>query len=58
MSALGEPDILEVIFRDRYLFVGINDLAISEKPITFNRLLDDEVEDDFIFLRKQLPQQL
>ena len=27
-SAYG-PDIIQVIFRDRYMFVGTNDLAIS-----------------------------
>ena len=59
-----EPDILEVIFRDRYLFVSINDLAISDKPLipTSRQLLaaedKDKVEDDFIFLRRELPMQL
>ena len=59
-----EPDILEVIFRDRYLFVSINDLAISDKPlIPASRILlaaedEDKVEDDFIFLRRELPMQL
>ena len=57
-----EPDILEIIFRDRYLFVSINDLAISDKPLipTSRQLLaaEDKVEDDFIFLRRELPMQL
>ena len=61
MSAQIEPDILEIVFRDRYLFVSINDLAISDKPlIPPERLLssEDELEEDFIFLRKNLPMQL
>lgn len=34
VSAQMEPDILEIVFRDRYLFVGLNDLAISIKPFS------------------------
>ena len=54
-----ELDVLEIIIRDRYLFVSTNDLAISDKPLVFNRRLNDDVDDDdFIYLRKELPQQL
>ena len=31
MSAQEEPDILRVTFRDPYMFVGVNDLAIQKK---------------------------
>lgn len=58
---------MEVVFRDRYLFVSINDLAISDKPLSPpERLLStteddvelDDYEGDFIVLRRELPMQL
>lgn len=37
VSTQMEPDFLEVVFRDRYLFVAINNLAISTKPISADK---------------------
>ena len=31
VSASGEPDIIRITFRDPYMFIGENDLAISKE---------------------------
>ena len=34
VSAYGSPDILSVTFRDPYMFVGVNNLAIRDRSST------------------------
>ena len=57
VSAYGSPDILKVIFRDPYMFVGINNLAISVRQLNTTRLLQDvdSEEREFITLSRELP---
>jgi len=71
VSAQYEPDLIQIKFRDPYLFLGTNDLAISKKELwehlRDNRKLQqdpDQVyeglvtirdEEDMIVLEKEIP---
>ena len=57
VSATNSPDILKVTFRDRYMFLGINDLAISNGQDMRRELEGEDVNETelFITLQKALP---
>lgn len=56
VSATGGPDIVRFTFRDRYIFVGQNDLAISNKSgFDDRRILQDsqkEGAEDIVIIEK------
>lgn len=73
VSAESESDLLRVVFRDPYLFIGQNDLAIHKKSSSKKRLRNlgsdvsdsyqqkgffDEEDDDAIVLERELPTQI
>jgi len=53
VSSQAEPDILKVTFHDPYIFVGVNDLAISKASSKDRRRLNKDIEEgDFITLER------
>ena len=66
VSSGFEPDIIRITFRDKYIFVGENDLHIALSDDTTRRFLqtsdeNNNLEDEaevVITLEKELPTQL
>lgn len=74
VSAQYEPDLISIKFRDPYLFLGTNDLAMSKKELwehlrdnrklqqdtdqEYEGLVTVRVEEDMIVLEKEIPTQL
>ena len=57
VSAKETPDILKVTFRDRYMFLGVNDLAISNGQDSRRDLADGDLDEAklFVTIHKALP---
>ena len=57
VSAKETPDILKVTFRDRYMFLGVNDLAISNGQDSRRELADRDLDEAklFVTIHRALP---
>ena len=57
VSAKETPDILKVTFRDRYMFLGVNDLAISNGQDSRRDLADGDLDEAklFVTIHRALP---
>ena len=62
VSATGGPDFVRFTFHDRYIFIGQNDLAISNKSSSVDRRIlqesKNEGDEAFVVIEKELPTQL
>ena len=56
VSSEEVPDVLKFTFRDKYMFVGVNNLPISNQPNSRRALEDDETDEGgFVTMERQLP---
>jgi len=62
VSAAAGPDIIRFTFRDRYIFIGSNNLPISNKSSSDERRIlqdsENEGDDELVLIEKELPTQL
>ena len=62
VSSTAGPDIIRFTFRDRYIFIGTNNLPISNKSSSDERRIlqdsENEGDDELVIIEKELPTQL